>query len=119
VINLQVPTAEMMHRLAATKRKPKRRRRRSSFQVRWARIPAAWRRQLRKTRSANTYHLAIAVLFEAFRSEQSGTDIVLSAQTTGLNGSSRRWAIKELERMGLIRVRRKGRSAPRVELFHY
>ena len=80
----------MMHRLVATKGKSKPRpkseprRRRSSFQTKWARIPAAWRKRLRKTRSANTYHLAIAVLFEAFRSEQSGTDIVLSAQTTGL-----------------------------------
>jgi DNA-binding MarR family transcriptional regulator len=117
----------MMHLLIATKRKSKprpkselrRRRRRPSFQVKWARIPAAWRKRLRKTRSANTYHLAIAALFEAYRAEQCGTEIVLSAHATGLSRASRKRAIDELEKLGLIRVRRKGQCAPRIELKFY
>ena len=99
--------------------KIKRARKRMAFRAKWARIPAAWRDRLQRTRSAHALKLAITVLFEAFRAEQCGTDIVLSSQITGLQGTSRKRAIKELERLGLIRTKRKGRQAPKIEVLHY
>ena len=114
---LQITDMELPH--AAAKRAGKKKRR--PFQARWARIPAAWRARLRKTRSATAANLAITILFEAFRSEQQwGTDIVLSAHVTGLERRSRKRGIEELIRLGLIRVRRRNeRCAFRVDLLLY
>lgn len=97
------------------------RRQRSAFRVKWVRFPATWGERLRKTRSANTYHLAVDLLFAAFRAEQSGfnANLVLSAQITGLSASSRKRAARELEKLGLIQTRRKGQSAPEVKLLLY
>jgi hypothetical protein len=103
----------------STARTKKRTKKPTKFRVKWARIPAAWRTRLQKTQSAHAINLAITILFEAYRAEQCGSEIVLSAQTTGLQRSNRKWAIRELERLGLIRVLRSGHRAARVSLLHY
>jgi hypothetical protein len=99
--------------------KKKRANKRTTFRVKWARIPAAWRSRLRQTQSAHAVNLAITILFEAYRAERCGNEIVLSTHTTGLQGTNRIRAIKELEKLGLIRVQRKGQQASRIELRHY
>jgi hypothetical protein len=74
---------------------PKRKKRRTTFQTKWARIPDAWRRRLRSTQSAHAVNLAITILFEAHRAEQCGTEIVLSAHVTGIklaSGQSKNWS---------------------------
>jgi hypothetical protein len=73
-----------------------------------------WVEALGKSRSANTYRLALTILFEAFKHEQMGGEIVLSRETTGMTGSAKARAVDELVRLGLIKVRRNGRQAVRV-----
>jgi hypothetical protein len=106
-------------RLTANKKRASKkgtRKRRTKFRTEWARIPATWRNCLRKARGVNTVNLAITLLFEAFRAEQCGGEIVLSAHSTGLHRSSRSRALQELEELGLVRVTRRGRRTPLVRL---
>jgi hypothetical protein len=53
-------------------------------------------------------------LFEAFKREQIGGEIVLSMEVTKMPASTRKRAIRELVRLKLIRVSQYGRQAVRV-----
>jgi hypothetical protein len=103
---------EQLHPAVKKKRRSKQRKRR--FTPRWVKLPRRWLEALRQSRSANTYRLALIVLFEAFRQEQIGGEIVLSKEITGISGSARARAVDELVRLELIKVRRNGRQAIRV-----
>ena len=106
--NLQIANMEMPSRPAVKrKRKPR-------FKTRWVKLSSRWAKVLKLSRSANTYRLAHTILFEAFKREQRGGDIVLSTEVTKMPSSSRERATKELVRLGLIKVDRHGRQAVRV-----
>jgi hypothetical protein len=60
------------------------------------------------------YQLAVTILFEAFKREQIGGEIVLSMEVTGMPGSTRKRAIAELVNLRLIKVRKHGKHAIRV-----
>jgi hypothetical protein len=77
-------------------------------------LPGQWVEALRRSRSANTYRLALTILIEAFKQEHMGGEIVLSRETTEISGSSRARAVEELVTLGLIKIRRNGRQAVRV-----
>ena len=90
------------------------RRRKPRFKTRWVKLNLRWVEALRRSKSASTYRLAHTILFEAFKREQVGGEIVLSMEVTKMPSSTRERATKELVRLGLIRVRRHGRQAVRV-----
>jgi hypothetical protein len=58
--------------------------------------------------------LAYMILFEAFKREQIGGEIVLSKSMTGMSRTSRRRAMKELVKLKLIKIEQNGSEAPRV-----
>jgi len=82
---------------------------------RFIKVPWAWVDQLQATNRAQTWHLAHIVLYEHWRTK--GEDIVLSNAALEREGISRwsKWrALGELERLGLIRVEKCHRKAPRI-----
>jgi hypothetical protein len=90
-------------------------RRRRAFEAKYIKLPRHWITALLNTRSANTYRLATLILWEAFKREHVGGEIVLSAQVTrGMPRSTRIRAAEELVELGLIQVERDGYRALRV-----
>jgi Fic family protein len=93
---------------SATKKKRKR------FKARWVKLTPRWAKALGQTKSVSTYQLAHIILFEAFKCEQTGGEVVLSATVTGMPTSTRKRAIKELVKLKLIKVSQRGNQAVRV-----
>jgi hypothetical protein len=93
--------------------------RRKRFETRWVRLSLRWVKALRRSESIGTYKLAHTILFEAFKREQVGGEVVLSMEVTKLPASTRKRAIEELVKLGLIRVRRNGSQAVRVVHIYY
>jgi hypothetical protein len=84
--------------------------RRRFIQFPWARVDA-----LKATDRSQTYRLALLLVYEHWRA--GGRDIVLSNLALEREGISRwsKWrALGDLEQLGLIRVDRRHRKAPRV-----
>jgi hypothetical protein len=79
-------------------------------------VPVRWIEALRQSKNAGAYRLALVILLEAFQRERMGGEIVLSSEMTGMPGTIRRRAAKELERLGLIQLERRGKQAFRVIL---
>jgi hypothetical protein len=102
---------EMPQRSVAVKKRPKPR-----FKVRWVKLPLRWVEALRRSKSASTYRLAHTILFEAFKREQTGGEIVLSMEVTKMPSSTRERAAKELVRLGLIRIGQSGKQAFKVTM---
>jgi hypothetical protein len=98
---------------------PTRKKRRKRFETRWVKLSLRWVKALRRSESINTYRLAHTILFEAFKHEQVGGEVVLSTEVTKLSATTRKRAIKELVKLGLIRVRRNGNKAVRVVHIYY
>jgi hypothetical protein len=88
--------------------------RKRRFKTRWVKLHLRWAEALRKSKSVSTYQLAHTILFEAFKREQVGGEMVLSMQVTNMPSSTRERATKELIKLGLIKVRRNGKQAIRV-----
>jgi hypothetical protein len=77
-----------------------------------------WIEQLERSRSVATYKLAHRVLREAFKQQQRGDEVILTAAVTELPRSTRRRAMQDMVRLRLIRVEQEGNQAARVtELF--
>src|SRR5262245_55136969 len=110
--NLQIDME--MPRLPRRAAKKKKRQRAASFQVQWVKLPRRWFKALQQSKKISTYRLALVILFEEFKREQIGGKIVLSMEVTGMPRSTRMKAVKELEKLGLIKVNRHGRQAIRV-----
>lgn len=98
--------------------KPAPKKRRKSFEAEWVKFPARWAKALQQSKSAATYQLALAILFEAFRQKKRGGEIVLSSVVTGMSKETRRRAANELIEFNLIEVERKGHRALRVTKMH-
>lgn len=94
--------------------RPAVKKRRKRFETRWVRLDRRWAKALQRSKSASTYRLALTILFEAFKREQMGGEIVLSMEVTKMPASTRKRAVKELVRLKLIRVSQHGRQAVRV-----
>ena len=94
---------------------PTPRKQRKPFEVQWVKLPRHWIEALRRTRSANTYRLAILILMEVFERKYRGGEIVLSAQVTrGMSRASKARAAEELVELGLIETQQEGHQAIRV-----
>jgi hypothetical protein len=92
---------------------------RKAFEANWVRLPRRWIKVLQRAKSAGaTYELAHSILAKAFECEYTGQEIVLSAAMTGMPKNTRIRAAKELARLKLIKLhRRGGGQAPRVSLY--
>jgi DNA-binding FadR family transcriptional regulator len=101
-------------------KRDRRRKRKSSFQVKWVKLPVRWVERLRAASAGPaTYQLAHAILVENFKLEQMAVkEIVLSERVTGLSPGGRREAIKNLVRLNLIKIKRgKGKAVRVVDLY--
>jgi hypothetical protein len=89
---------------------------RQEFKPKFVQVPTRWVEALERAKNINTYRLAHKILAEAFRCDQGGGEIVLSAGMTRMTSTSRHRAAMELERFGLIKLVRLGKQALRVIL---
>ena len=83
------------------------------------RMPWFWVERLRGATRTVTYQLAFLVVYEHWRS--GGRPIVLSNLATraeGMSPRSKSRALADLERLGLIKLERRARRAPRVKVLH-
>jgi hypothetical protein len=90
----------------------------ASFKPQWVKLPYRWAKALQRSNSASTFKLAHVILFEAFKREQRGhgeRKVVLSTEVTGMNRATRKRAIAELVKLKLIKVKRLGKRAVKVE----
>lgn len=92
--------------------------RRSNFKAEWVKLPWQWAEALRRSDSVSAYRLAHTILFEAFKREQVGGEIVLSGAVTGLPSTTRVRAAEKLEELGLIKVSRHGKQAFRIRILY-
>jgi hypothetical protein len=104
---LWAETVEMPNVKARTKK-------RKTFEIEWVKLPNYWIRQLEQSEHAGTYKLALRILREAYKQQHIGGEVVLSAAVTGLPGTTRRSAAKELVTLKLIQIQQDGNRATRV-----
>jgi hypothetical protein len=98
---------------------PKKKRERP-FKSKFVQVPTRWMEVLRKSNSASTYQLALAVLDEAFEREQTDAgEVILSSKVTHMPRNTRMRAVRELVELGLIEVEQSGRQAVRVSRIHH
>jgi hypothetical protein len=88
--------------------------RRKPFKMEWVQMPKYWMDQLERHNSVAMYRLAHRILGEAFKCRQTGGEIVLSTEVTGLTRQTRAWATKKMVKAKLIRVQQVGNRAVRV-----
>jgi hypothetical protein len=100
-------TIEMPNVKARTKK-------RKTFEIEWVKLPDYWICQLEQSTHLGTYKLALRILREAYKQHYIGGEVVLSAAVTGLPGTTRRSAAKELVTLNLIQIQREGTRATRV-----
>ncbi len=96
--------------------KPGRRRGRANV-AGFVRVPMAWKERLTKAKSAATIKLALELLFESWRTGE--LTLILSnalSRRAGVPRTTKPRGLRELERLGLVKVERQDRRAPRVTL---
>jgi hypothetical protein len=102
-------TPEMMEKLAVMPRKLQKRR------EHFAKVPGIWIERLAKARHLATYRLALHILYRHWKG--GGKPFTLSNGMVAMEGVSRwaKWrALAELERLGLITVKRRKGKSPRI-----
>jgi hypothetical protein len=92
---------------------------RKPFKAQWVKLPVQWAKALRRSKSASTYQLAHAILFEAFKREHTGGEIVLSSVATGMPRNTKSRAARELVELGLIKIKQKGKESLKVSHVYY
>ena len=113
-MDLHIDGMEVLQWAKKKKKKKQHKRKRAAFKAQWVKLPRRWVEALCQSKSVNTYRLAHAILFEAFRQEQGGGEIVLSTITTGLDRATKMRAVQELVRFKLIKIKQDGHGAARV-----
>jgi hypothetical protein len=108
---LEIIGMELPQQLRPSSKKKKRKTR---FKAQWVKLSRRWAEALRQSNRVSTYQLAIAILFEAFKREQTSGEIILSTEVTGMTRMTRKRATEELVKLKLIRVSRHGKQAARV-----
>jgi hypothetical protein len=93
--------------------------RRKSFEPLFVQIPRHWISALGRSSSANTYRLALLILWEAFKDRRRNGRVTLSAKVTGMSATSRRRAAIELVELGLITIENQGRNAWQAKLISH
>jgi hypothetical protein len=109
--NLALPAETTTVRRAILPRKIQKR------QLHFVKVPWAWIERLKNTKSANTYRLALHLLYLHWK--RQGASFSLANSGLAMEGVTRyaKWrAIRELERLGLILVERRSRKSPIVTI---
>jgi hypothetical protein len=96
-----------------TGRSPKKSRRKQ-FKPEWIKVPIHWVETLRQSRSQQATALAHIILVEAFKNHRNGREIVLSTEVTNMRRNTKKKAVRELVRLGLIKIHSSGNQAVRV-----
>lgn len=102
-------TPEMVAKLAVVPRQIRRKRQH------FVQFPGTWIERLAKTTSANTYRVALHVLYRHWK--DGGKPFTLSNGALITEGVARRakWrALRELEQLGLVNIERRKRKTPRI-----
>jgi hypothetical protein len=89
-------------------------RKRKPFAVSFVLLSEYWIEQLQKSKSPGTFKLALRILKEAFKCRYVGGEIVLSTAVTRLSRKIRLKAVKELVKLGLIKIEQNGNQTTRV-----
>lgn len=87
------------------------------WQRQFVRVPWLWIDRLKASNRGSTYRLALLLLYEHWRT--GGRPVRLSNVMLAGDGVARRskWrALRELEKLGLVKVERRPRKAPVVTL---
>jgi hypothetical protein len=85
------------------------------FEAEWIKLPMHWVKALRRTRGVKTYELALTILAERFKRQQSGVlEVTLSTEVTNMPRNTKVKAAKDLARLGLITLLTDGNQALRV-----
>jgi len=87
------------------------------WKQRFIKFPWAWMDALKTTNRSQTYRLALFLVYEHWRT--GGRDVVLSnaaLRKVGISPRSKSNGLREMEQLGLIKVQRRHRHAPRVTL---
>jgi len=100
----RIKVDELEHKTPARKK-------RRPFKAPWARLTKHWSDQLEQARGMATYRLAHRVLHEVFKRQVIGGSVILSAEVTGLQHTSRRRAIEDMLRLRLFNIAQKGNQA--------
>jgi hypothetical protein len=106
---LALPPEMVAGRLAVVPRKIRKRR------EQFVQVPWTWIERLAKTQSANTYRVALHLLYLHWKS--NGDPIKLANGMLAMGGVTRfsKWrALRELEQLGLIRMERRPRKSPTI-----
>jgi hypothetical protein len=93
---------------------------RKGFAMRWVKLPRHWITGLGRSKSANTYRLALLILWADYENKR-GDGIVTLSKTLDpeMPPSTRRDAARELVELGLITLEEgKGKRAGRVRVVH-
>ena len=96
-------------------------RRRKSFEAKWVKLPRHWISAIGRSKSVNTYRLALLILLEAYHDRRGNGRINLSTRMSGgMPSSTRRRAARELVELGLIVLEsRKGTKVLQARVIHY
>ena len=87
------------------------------FWAKWVKLPRHWISGLGRSRSANTYRLALLILLAAYEDKRGTGEVVLSAKLSrDMSRATRRRAAQELAELGLITIKGEGAKALRVEI---
>jgi len=91
--------------------------RKTKWQREFVRVPWAWMNRLKLVNRGSTYRVALLLLYEHWRN--GGKPIRLSNAALigeGVTRHSKRRALKELEQLGLVKVKQCARKSPVVTL---
>jgi hypothetical protein len=77
-------------------------------------LPYFWIDRLMRSNNPGTFKLAFQILKEGFKRQLVGGEIVLSTEVTELPREVRRRAVRELVKLGLIKIELNGNRAIRV-----
>jgi hypothetical protein len=102
-------TPEILEKLVATPRVIQKRKRE------FIRVPCVWAERLTEARHLATYRVALRILYRHWK--ERGKPFTLSNGMTAMDGvdRQRKWdALRELERLGLIKVEQRKRRSPRI-----
>jgi hypothetical protein len=78
--------------------------RRKAFEPRFVQVPRHWISALGRSKSVNTYRLALLILFAAFKDKQRNGEVTLSSAMTGMPRNTKVRAARELADLGLIQL---------------
>ena len=80
-------------------------------------VPRSWSDRLKNARHLNTYKLAVYLLYQYWRTSKPIALSNVALANIGVPNRRSKWrALRELERLGLVEIKRRMRKSPHVTL---